>query len=43
MKLSLWTRAEGKFTAIQAITFLQWAAFLSWYFWVQVHLVDAQF
>jgi hypothetical protein len=39
MKLSLWTRAKGKFAAMQAIAFLQWAAFLSWYFWAQVRLV----
>ncbi|KAJ7820491.1 MFS general substrate transporter [Mycena leptocephala] len=40
MKLSLWTRAEGKFAAMQAIALLQWAAFLLWYFWVQVYYED---
>jgi hypothetical protein len=36
MKLSLWTRAKGKFAVVQAIAFLEWAAFLSWNFWAQV-------
>ncbi|KAJ6498364.1 major facilitator superfamily domain-containing protein [Mycena vitilis] len=40
MKLSLWTRAEGRFAVMQAIAFLQWAAFLSWYFWAQVYYED---
>jgi hypothetical protein len=37
MKLSLWSRAKGKFAVMQAIAFFQWAAFLSWYFWAQVN------
>ncbi|KAJ7273761.1 MFS general substrate transporter [Mycena rebaudengoi] len=37
MKLSLWTRAKGKFAVVQAIAFLEWAAFLSWNFWAQLY------
>ncbi|KAK7051990.1 MFS general substrate transporter [Favolaschia claudopus] len=37
MKLSLWTRAKGRFSVIQVIAFWEWAAFLSWYFWAQVY------
>ncbi|KAF7312532.1 MFS general substrate transporter [Mycena indigotica] len=37
MKLSMWTRAKGKFAVMQAIAFFQWASFLSWYFWAQVY------
>ncbi|KAJ7506829.1 MFS general substrate transporter [Mycena galericulata] len=40
MKLSLWTRAKGKFAAMQAIAFFQWASFLSFYFWSQVYYED---
>ncbi|KAJ7738341.1 MFS general substrate transporter [Mycena metata] len=40
MKLSLWSRAKGKFAVMQAIAFFQWAAFLSWYFWAQVYYED---
>ncbi|KAJ7734755.1 MFS general substrate transporter [Mycena maculata] len=40
MKLTLWTRAEGKFAVMQAIAFFEWAAFLSWYFWAQVYYED---
>lgn len=36
MKLSLWTRAEGKFAVMQSIAFLEWSAFMSWTFWAQV-------
>ncbi|KAJ6585583.1 major facilitator superfamily domain-containing protein [Mycena capillaripes] len=40
MKLSLWSRAKGKFAVMQAIAFFQWAGFLSWYFWAQVYYED---
>ncbi|KAJ6544599.1 MFS general substrate transporter [Mycena vulgaris] len=40
MKLTLWSRAEGKFAVMQVIAFLEWAAFLSWYFWAQVYYED---
>ncbi|KAJ7769064.1 MFS general substrate transporter [Mycena maculata] len=42
MKLSLWSRAEGKFAVMQAIAFFQWATFLSWFFWAQVYYEDYQ-
>ncbi|KAJ7776161.1 MFS general substrate transporter [Mycena metata] len=40
MKLSLWTRANGRFAVIQAIAFLEWSAFLSWYLWSQLYYED---
>ncbi|KAL5485602.1 hypothetical protein ACEPAI_6643 [Sanghuangporus weigelae] len=40
MKLSLWTRARGKFAATQSIAFFEWAAFLSWQFWAQLYYQD---
>nr|GAT45298.1 MFS general substrate transporter [Mycena chlorophos] len=40
MKLSMWSRANGRFAVMQAIAFLQWASFLSWYFWAQVYYED---
>ena len=36
MKPSLWKRGEGRFAAMMIIAFVNWAAFLSWIFWVQV-------
>lgn len=38
MKLSLWTRGNGRFAAMMAIAFTNWCAFMSWTFWVQVRL-----
>jgi hypothetical protein len=38
MKLSLWTRAKGRFTAVMVIALLTWSSFLAWTFWVQVRL-----
>ncbi|KAF7378142.1 MFS general substrate transporter [Mycena sanguinolenta] len=40
MKLTLWTRANGRFAVIQTIAFLNWATFISWYFWLQVYFED---
>ncbi|KAJ7065155.1 MFS general substrate transporter [Mycena belliarum] len=40
MKLSLWSRAKGKFAVMQIIAFFEWAAFLSWYFWAQLYYED---
>ncbi|KAG2341240.1 MFS general substrate transporter [Suillus weaverae] len=37
MKLSLWTRAKGRMAVILAIAFLNWSAFISWSFWVQLY------
>ena len=36
MKLSLWTRANGKFAVMQTIAFLEWSSFTCWTFWAQV-------
>lgn len=38
MKLSLWTRANGRFAAMMAIAFTNWCAFMAWTYWVQVSL-----
>lgn len=38
MRLSLWTRANGRMAVILAIAFLNWSAFIAWSFWVQVRL-----
>uniref|UniRef100_A0A8H7XJB0 Major facilitator superfamily (MFS) profile domain-containing protein n=1 Tax=Psilocybe cubensis TaxID=181762 RepID=A0A8H7XJB0_PSICU len=35
MKLSIWTRANGRFAAMMAIAFTNWCAFMSWTYWVQ--------
>ncbi|KAJ7725203.1 MFS general substrate transporter [Mycena metata] len=40
MKLSLWTRAKGRFAVIQVIAFLECSAFLTWYFWSQLYYED---
>ncbi|KAF9478870.1 MFS general substrate transporter [Pholiota conissans] len=37
MKLTLWTRANGRFAAMMAIAFANWCAFLAWTFWVQLY------
>ncbi|KAG8957580.1 hypothetical protein FRC00_003783 [Tulasnella sp. 408] len=33
MRLTLWTRANGKFAAMQVIAFLEWVAFIAWAYW----------
>lgn len=38
LKLSIWTRANGRITAIVMIAFTNWSAYISWVFWVQVCL-----
>jgi len=40
MKPSIWSRANGRFAAMMAIGFLNWSAFLSWLFWVQLYYQD---
>jgi len=40
MRLSLWTRANGRFAVMQLITFLTWCSFMSWNFWVQLFYQD---
>lgn len=37
MKLSIWTRANGRIAAMMAIAFTNWCAFMSWTFWVQLY------
>lgn len=37
MKLSLWTRARGRFAVMMVIVLFTWCSFLSWNFWVQVY------
>ncbi|PPQ92095.1 hypothetical protein CVT25_008261 [Psilocybe cyanescens] len=37
MKLSLWTRGNGRFAAMMAIAFTNWCAFLGWLYWVQLY------
>ena len=37
MRLDIWTRARGKFAAIQIIAFLEWSSFMSWILWVQLY------
>ncbi|KAG2114841.1 major facilitator superfamily domain-containing protein [Suillus clintonianus] len=37
MRLSLWTRAKGRMAIILVIAFLNWSAFISWSFWVQLY------
>jgi len=36
MRLSLWTRANGRFAVMQIIAFLTWCSFMSYNFWVQL-------
>lgn len=40
MKISLWARAKGRFSAVMSIAFLTWAAFNSWLVWVQLYYQD---
>ncbi|TRM64811.1 major facilitator superfamily domain-containing protein [Schizophyllum amplum] len=37
MRLSLWTRARGRYAVQMAIAFLTWCSFLSWVFWAQLY------
>lgn len=40
MRLSLWTRADGRFAVMQLIAFLTWCSFMSYNFWVQLFYQD---
>lgn len=40
MKLSLWTKANGKFAAIMLMILLTFASFLAWNFWSQLFYQD---
>ncbi|CAE6463217.1 unnamed protein product [Rhizoctonia solani] len=37
MRLGLWTRAKGKFAAIQLVVFFDWACFTTWQFFVTLY------
>ncbi|KAF8259126.1 MFS general substrate transporter [Lactarius quietus] len=37
MKLSLWTRAHGRFAAMQVIACVNWAAFSTWILWAELY------
>lgn len=37
MKLSIWSRAHGRFAVVQAIALLEWMCFLGWNFWLQLY------
>ena len=36
MPVSIWARGNGKFAAVLAVAFVEWCAFLTFQFWVQV-------
>lgn len=36
MKLSVWSRANGRMAVMMLIGFVEWCSFMSWTFWVQV-------
>lgn len=38
MKLSIWSRADGKLAVMLVVAFLEWCSFLTFVFWVQVSL-----
>ncbi|KAJ3575022.1 hypothetical protein NP233_g1365 [Leucocoprinus birnbaumii] len=40
MKISLWARAKGRFSAVMAIAFLTWASFNAWLIWIQLYYQD---
>ncbi|KAJ1307526.1 hypothetical protein OPQ81_001624 [Rhizoctonia solani] len=40
MRLGLWTRAKGKFAAIQLVVFFNWACFTTWVFFVALYYQD---
>ncbi|EKM57838.1 uncharacterized protein PHACADRAFT_251711 [Phanerochaete carnosa HHB-10118-sp] len=37
MKLSIWTRMNGRMAAMLCISFLEWCSFFSWMLWVQLY------
>ncbi|KAL1744774.1 major facilitator superfamily domain-containing protein [Schizophyllum fasciatum] len=42
MRLSLWSRARGRYGVQMVITFLNWCVFLSWQFWAQLFYQEFQ-
>jgi hypothetical protein len=39
MRISLWTRANGRLAVIMIIGFTIWCGFVSWIYWVQVWVI----
>ncbi|KAG1737061.1 major facilitator superfamily domain-containing protein [Suillus paluster] len=37
MRPSIWIRAKGQMAVILVIAFLDWSAFMTWFFWVQLY------
>ncbi|ETW84917.1 hypothetical protein HETIRDRAFT_473617 [Heterobasidion irregulare TC 32-1] len=37
MRLSMWTRANGRFAVMQTIACVNWCSFMAWGFWVQLY------
>lgn len=37
MKVSMWKRANWRFTAMQSIAFLNWSSFVCWSYWVLLY------
>ncbi|OBZ72345.1 hypothetical protein A0H81_07346 [Grifola frondosa] len=42
MKVSIWTRANGKLAALLLVVFLEWCSFMSFQFWIQLFYQDYQ-
>ncbi|CAE6451293.1 unnamed protein product [Rhizoctonia solani] len=42
MRLGLWTRAKGKFAAIQLVVFFNWSCFTTWQFFVTLYYQEYQ-
>lgn len=38
MKLSLWKKSNGMLAALMCISFLNFASFLAWFYWIQVNI-----
>lgn len=36
MRVSVWTRSQGRMSVMLCIAFLEWCSFMSWAFWLQV-------
>ena len=39
MRISLWTRANGRLAAVMIIGFTIWCGFVSYLYWIQVRVV----
>ncbi|KAE9396652.1 efflux transporter [Gymnopus androsaceus JB14] len=40
MKLSLWKKSNGMLAALMCISFLNFASFLAWFYWIQLYYQD---